>query len=170
MNLKTWINSNFLRLNSNKSEGILTIHTKKMRHYSLSIQGFIISNSAHIQNLGVTLDSKFSYQSHIKNITKTAFFHLWDISGLDPPFPPLQHIHSFVTTRLDYCNAVFYRLLLRVLTSYSMCITQLLELSPTQDHEDTLHPHSKHYIVSLFSFIYSTRYFFWYLSSFGLLI
>ena len=50
-----------------------------------------------------------SFQSHIQSITKASFFHLKNISRLwqylsDSVTETL--IHSFISSRLDYCNGV----------------------------------------------------------------
>jgi hypothetical protein len=56
----------------------------------MSISGNFTTTSAEVRNLGVILDSTLSFDSHIKNITKTPFFNLKNISKLKPPFTHLQ--------------------------------------------------------------------------------
>ncbi len=49
--------------------------------------------------------------THIKSVTKSAFFHIRNISRLHPSLSDSVAetlIHSFVTSRLDYCNAILY--------------------------------------------------------------
>ncbi len=61
------------------------------------------------QNLGVILDSDLSFENHISNITKTAFFHLRNISKLRNMLSVSDAeklVHAFRTSRLDYCNAL----------------------------------------------------------------
>ncbi len=68
------------------------------------------------QNLGVILDSNLSYfhsylenQNHISNVTKTAFCHLRNIVKLRNILPVSDAeklVHAFMTSRLDYCNAL----------------------------------------------------------------
>ncbi len=60
-------------------------------------------------NLGVLFDSNLSFESHISSICKTAFFHLKNISKLQPMLSTSNAemlIHAFMTSRLDYCNAL----------------------------------------------------------------
>ncbi len=51
-------------------------------------------------------DSNLSFDSPISNICKTAFFHLKNISKLRPMSNAEMLIHAFMTSRLDYCNAL----------------------------------------------------------------
>ncbi len=47
--------------------------------------------------------------AHVSSICKTAFFHLKNISKLRPmlSMSNAEHIiHAFMTSRLDYCNAL----------------------------------------------------------------
>ncbi len=53
--------------------------------------------------------SNLSFENHISNVTKTAFFHLrnifklrnmWSVSDAE------KLVHAFMTSRLDYCNAL----------------------------------------------------------------
>ncbi len=60
-------------------------------------------------NLGVILDSNLSFENHISNVTKTAFFHLRNISKLWNMLSVSDAeklVHAFMTSRLDYCNAL----------------------------------------------------------------
>ncbi len=62
--------TNFLLLNSDKTE-ILLIGPKN----STGVDGCTVTSST-IKNMGVILDSSLSFENHISNVTKTAFFHL----------------------------------------------------------------------------------------------
>lgn len=47
---------------------------------------------------------KLNFNSHIKNITKTAFYHLKNITRAEPFLS--QSNSAFTTSRLGYCNAL----------------------------------------------------------------
>ncbi len=54
-------------------------------------------------------DSNLSFDSHVSSICKTAFFHLKNISKLRPMLLMSNAeilMHAFMTSRLDYCNAI----------------------------------------------------------------
>ncbi len=110
-NIKDWMTSNFLLLNSDKTE-ILLIgpknSTQNLLDYNLQLDGCTVTSST-VKNLGVILDSNLSFENHISNVTKTAFFHLRNISKLRNMLSVSDAeklVHAFMTSRLDYCNAL----------------------------------------------------------------
>ncbi len=80
-----------------------------LEHY-LTLDGCSVnSSSSSVRNLGVLFDSNLSFESHVSSICKTAFFHLKNISKLRPMLSTSNAeilIHAFMTSRLDYCNAL----------------------------------------------------------------
>ena len=110
--IKLWMTSNLLKLNTNKTE-LMVVASKallqKVGDLLLDVDGCTISPSTEVRNLGVILDSTLSFQSHIKSITKSAFYHLKNISRLRPSLSePVAEtlIHAFITSFLNYCNGV----------------------------------------------------------------
>ncbi len=103
--------NNFLLLNSDKTE-ILLIgpknSTQNILDHNLQLDGCTVTSST-VKNLGVILDSNLSFENHISHITKTAFFHLRNIAKLRNMLSVSNAeklVHAFMTTRLDYCNAL----------------------------------------------------------------
>ncbi len=110
--------NNFLLFNSDKTE-ILLIGLKNSTQSILnSTQSILDHNlqldrctvtSSRVKNLGVILDSNQSFENHISNVTKTAFFHLRNITKLRNMWSVSDAeklVHAFMTSRLDYCNAL----------------------------------------------------------------
>ncbi len=82
--------------------------TQNLLDYNLQLDGCNVTSST-VKNLGVILDSKLSFENHISNVTKTAFFHLRNISKLRNMLSVSDAeklVHAFMTSRLDYCNAL----------------------------------------------------------------
>ena len=77
--IRSWMTTNYLQLNSSKTEAILigtTDQLAKAANISPSLDGQLISLSSVVTNLGLRFDPTLSFQAHIKHITKTSFFHL----------------------------------------------------------------------------------------------
>ena len=64
----------------------------------------------NITNLGFKVDTELNLNCQIKAVAKYSFFHLRQLAKIKPILSR-QHfetvIHAFVTTRLDYCNALY---------------------------------------------------------------
>ncbi|KAF7642822.1 hypothetical protein LDENG_00250130 [Lucifuga dentata] len=93
---------------------LLVVRPAKYGHLfenlSVNIDGCIIPESSTVKNLGVIFDSRLTFQSHIKSIIKTAFFHLSNIAKIRPILSLRDIetvIHAFVSSRLDFCNVLF---------------------------------------------------------------
>ncbi|KAF7688167.1 hypothetical protein HF521_014173 [Silurus meridionalis] len=74
-----------------------------------SLDGVSVSACTAVKDLGVIIDPSLSFESHVNNITRIAFFHLRNIAKIRNMMS-LQDaeklVHAFVTSRLDYCNAL----------------------------------------------------------------
>ncbi len=62
-----------------------------------------------VKNLGVILETDLSFSSHVKAITKSAYYHLKNIARIRN-FVSSQDleklVHAFITSRVDYCNGL----------------------------------------------------------------
>ncbi len=112
VDIKNWMTSNFLLLNSEKTE-VLIIRPKTPTcnnlEHCLTLDVCSVDSSSSVRNLGVLFDSNLSFESHVSSICKTVFFHLKNISKLQPILSTSNAemlIHAFMTSRLDYCNAL----------------------------------------------------------------
>ncbi|XP_051811516.1 uncharacterized protein LOC110970601 [Acanthochromis polyacanthus] len=110
--IKTWMTFNFLLLNSDKTE-VIVFGPKHLRN-SLSKQivtldGITLASSTTVRNLGVIFDQDMSFNSHIKQVCRTSFFHLRNIvkiRNILSQSDAEKLVHAFVTSRLDYCNSL----------------------------------------------------------------
>lgn len=111
--IKDWMTNNFLLLNSDKTELLLIgpkSCTQQISQLNLQLEGYKVSFSSTIKDLGVILDSNLTFKNHISHVTKTAFFHLRNIAKLRNMLSisdAEKLVHAFMTSRLDYCNALF---------------------------------------------------------------
>ncbi len=72
-------------------------------------------------------DSNLSFVIHISSICKTAFFQLKNISKLRPMSNAEMLFHAFMTSRLDFCNALLCGCSARLITNYRWSKMQQLE-------------------------------------------
>ena len=111
--IKAWMHDNFLKLNQAKTE-LLFVSTPtsllKLNISELITVNDFVTPSLQVCNLGVIFDPELMFDAHIKKVSKTAFFHLRNIARLRPflSLPDAERlIHAFITSRLDYCNALY---------------------------------------------------------------
>ncbi|CAL9684539.1 unnamed protein product [Knipowitschia caucasica] len=109
---KGWMAENFLQLNHSKTEAILigTPHQLKSPPISgIAFSGLTLPLSPTVRNPGVIFDPILSFEHHIQNLCRISFFHLKNISKLRSTLSPSDAetlVHAFVSSRLDYCNAL----------------------------------------------------------------
>ncbi|XP_049893135.1 uncharacterized protein LOC126385454 [Epinephelus moara] len=110
--IKTLVSSNFLMLNSDKAE-VIVLGPKHLRNSLsediVSLDGIALASSTNARDLRVIFDQDLSFNSHIKQTSQTAFFHLLNITKIRPILSPKdveKLVHTFVTSRLGYCNSL----------------------------------------------------------------
>ncbi len=73
----------------------------------LTFDGCSLNSSSSVRNVGVLFDSNLSFDSHVSSICKTALFHLKNVSmSIYSMSNADMLIHAFMTSRLNYCNAL----------------------------------------------------------------
>ncbi len=101
---------NFLQLNKDKTEVIVFSAQEEWLKVSAQLQSVMLKTTDQARDLGVVMDSDLDLNSYIKTITKSAYYHLKDISGtkrLMSQRDLKELVHAFVFSRLDNCNSVF---------------------------------------------------------------
>uniref|UniRef100_A0A674PHN9 Reverse transcriptase domain-containing protein n=1 Tax=Takifugu rubripes TaxID=31033 RepID=A0A674PHN9_TAKRU len=109
--IKSWMSSNFLLLNPGKTE-VMVFGPEPLRDrldHMITLHGISLTSSLSVRNLGVTFDQNLSFNSHIKLVSRSAFFHLRNITKIRKLLT--RHdaeklIHAFVSSRLDYYNSL----------------------------------------------------------------
>ena len=115
--IDNWMVDNHLKFNGDKTDMII-IGTRQMRSklppdISINICGNDITPKTSVRNLGVIFDANLNFKEHISRVCKSAFFHLHNISLARKYLTPdaaAAAVHAFVTSRLDYANALLYGL------------------------------------------------------------
>lgn len=110
--VRGWLSANFLLLNPAKTE-LLVIGPQKLsllhENVAITMDDVVIHSREKVRNLGVFFDRTLVFESHVKEVTKVAFFHLKKIARIRPilSFKDAEVlIHAFITSCLDYCNAL----------------------------------------------------------------
>ena len=110
--IKNWMACNFLLLNTDKTEVIVLGPKNSRNTFSndiATLDGITLASSTTVRNLGVIFDQDLSFSSHIAQISRTAFFHLRNIAKIRHILSQNDAeklVHAFVSSRLDYCNAL----------------------------------------------------------------
>ncbi len=100
---------NFLNLNEEKTE--VTVFGKTPPAlYTAALGPLAVSSKPAVRNLGVIFDSAFKFEQQVSAVIKRSFFHLRTLAKIKAYLPQAgleQAIHAFVTSHLDYCNALY---------------------------------------------------------------
>ena len=112
-----WLTANGLALNPSKSESIIFFnpHSKPQRDLAnslscMTVAGTRVTVSASIKNLGVILDNRLSFDNQVSAVCKSCFFHLRALRKIRASITldiAKTVACSIVSTRLDYCNALY---------------------------------------------------------------
>ena len=102
-----------IKLNNDKSE-FLFLHSR-FRHSlpppTISVGMESIRPSQQARNLGVIFDEAMSLSPHVNTVVKGAFYHIRNISKIRKYISKSATeilIHSFVSSKLDFCNSVLF--------------------------------------------------------------
>ena len=96
--------------------------------------------STSVRNLGVIFDSAFKFEKQVSSVVKNSFYHLRLLAKTKAYLSQKnleRVIHAFVTTRLDYCNALYVGIdqsLLRRLQLVQNAAARLLTRTKKHDH------------------------------------
>jgi hypothetical protein len=110
----SWLAHNGLALNPSKSDVIWLTggHVRQPQDFTaaVDIAGAMIKPSSTIKSLGVTLDSRISFDEHVAAVCKACYFHIRALRHIRASLPDdvaKTIACSIVGSRLDYCNSLF---------------------------------------------------------------
>ena len=119
--IREWISSNRLRLNSSKTEVIWLgsrQRVKALESGRMKISGVEIQTSGHIRNLGVIMDASLTFSDHVSKLVRTSYYHFRQLRGIRRSLTT-DSCHSLVRalihSRIDYCNGLMSGVSLQLL-------------------------------------------------------
>lgn len=108
-----WMSRNRLQLNAAKTE-FLWCATARRRHQipdtPFLVGKDLVQPASVVRNLGLFLDNDLSMKQHISNLVRTCFSILRQLKTVSRSLPADTSkllVHSFITSRIDYCNVAF---------------------------------------------------------------
>ena len=108
--VNSWMQNSFLELIKDKTEIVVFGNKEGRLRPSAYLESKSLQTKTHIKNLGVIVDGDGSFRDRIKATTKTTFWYLRNKAKIID-FVSKQDLeklmHEFVSSRLDYCNALF---------------------------------------------------------------
>ena len=114
--IRSWMSANYLKLNDSKTEFFVAGSTHSLRllpPLELTIGTSNIKPSDVIRNLGVSFNSTMSFSNHVNHLRQTINFqirNLWRIRRFIDIDTSHHVARALITSRLDYCNALFTHL------------------------------------------------------------
>ncbi len=115
--VQQWLMHNGLLLNPAKSDAVqFTLGKGRSAIEEISkvcVSGVAIKPSMFVKSLGVTLDKHLSFNEQVDNVCKSAYFHIRALRHIRESLPDdvaKTVACSIVSSRLDYCNALYYNL------------------------------------------------------------
>ena len=78
------MSQNFLQLNQDKTEVLVIGEKAERERLSAHLQKLALNTKFQARNLGVIFDPDLNFETYIKNIIKTSFYHLRNIAKVQP--------------------------------------------------------------------------------------
>jgi hypothetical protein len=110
-----WMSSNRLKLNPDKSQFLWLGTWQQLRKFNPPPMhmpsGLVIHPTTVARDLGVILDSQLTMDEHVEKTVTTCMLQLRQLRSLRKSLSfdaASILVHAFISSRLDYCNAILY--------------------------------------------------------------
>ena len=107
--INDWMCKNFLQLNNDKTEIIVFGAKEERLKVTVHLESLSLKPKDQVKSLGIIIDSDLNFNSHIKLIRKSAFYHLKNIASIRGYMSKQdleKLVHAFISSRLDCCNGL----------------------------------------------------------------
>ncbi|XP_068737594.1 uncharacterized protein [Montipora capricornis] len=113
--IRQWMSTNMLKLNDSKSEIIAVGEPRRnlMELQSLTVGNEEVDVTKCVRLLGFDCDSDLTSKQHVRNTAKKCFYTLtimFKIRHCINETAAKAMVHTMITPKLDYCNAILYGL------------------------------------------------------------
>ena len=112
--VQSWMGSNKLKLNPDKTEFILfgsvSQRAKLAKCFPIDILGSKLFPTDKVRNLGVLFDSGFTFSGQVSSVCRSCFMYMRDFRRIRRHLPKSVAItlaNALVSSRLDYCNSLY---------------------------------------------------------------
>jgi len=104
-----------LKLNDDKTEFLVISSpaNQQCKKNVFKVRDTVITPSMFCRNLGVIFDTTLTLKAHIASNCRASYFHLRAIGAVRKNLTYeacAQLLHAFITSRIDYCNALLIHL------------------------------------------------------------
>ena len=141
--VRHWMVKHHLKMNDSKTEMIYIGNNNllsQLNKQDISVGGQTITSTLQAKSLGVILDETMSLSQHVDNQCRSAFIHLRCLSRIKSYLTPdcLETlVHAFITSKLDYCNALYLGVpncIIEKLQSVQNAAARLITGTRSRDH------------------------------------
>ena len=141
--MQQWMVANYLKFNAHKTQFLL-ICSQHVRHKvnipDLHVGGTLVAPCSDARNLGVLFDKSMNLDRHVLNVCQSSYVHLRRIAAIRESLTlpaAEQLIHTFISSRLDFCNSLLAglpQLTLQRLQKVQNAAARLLTRTKTSHH------------------------------------
>ena len=129
---QSWMSTNKLKLNPNKTEFLLIGNERQRSKYlsmfPIELLGVESYPAKSARNLGVIFDKNFNFRSHISAICSSCIYHIRDLRRIRRHFDldsAKLLANALVSSRFDYCNSLLSRMAETDLTKLQRVLNRL---------------------------------------------
>ena len=119
--ISEWMSSSRLRLNATKTQIVWLGSRQQLQKVDIrevTIMSVPVTVAETARNLGVEFDSELTLSAQVNAVCRSSYYHLRQLRpvarSLTTDAAELI-IHAFVSSRLDYCNSLYYGITNRLL-------------------------------------------------------